>query len=1223
MRIIGVRFKNLNSLAREWQVDFSGPEYVSDGIFAITGPTGAGKTTILDAICLGLYGRTPRLDRVTKNSNEIMSRQTGDCFAEVTFETQKGRYRSHWSQHRARKKPEGDLQQARHEIADAGSGAVLESKLSRVGKFIEQATGMDFGRFTRSMMLAQGEFAAFLDASPDDRAPILEQITGTEIYSQISIKVHERRKRERDTLELARAELRGIEIFEPEEVKSLQDNLQEMRNGEKTLEGKVADLRKTETWLTGIAALEKTSVELDKKLLDIAQRRQAFEPERQQLEKARNAFRLEGDYRGVLAIRTSQQAELKELDDSRLRLPEKQKALTGLKDAKQRADRHLHAERVRQKSETEIIKKVRELDTRLSDQRQQLGLKSQAISEAEKQAADYKYEIDKVTKLLEQTQMVLGVADDYLSSHSSDAALLTDLAAIEKGFANIRVCEAKRVTAGEALAAAIRQKDAVVEKSRKITADQGKASQEFEKEEQGVNDLTKEIEALLKGRDLGQLRNKLEAVKERERLLLECFELVGRMENAAVVLKTLREDTEKRKEARGRFAEDIKTATKQKVLIENEVAVLETEVSLRNRIRNLEEERKRLEDGKACPLCGATEHPFARSNTPELDAAETRLHKKKAELKGTDKEMQQLEAEQVRVVEAVRYGEKEIAEREALLANDKKASTAILSKLEIRDSFQNLSADLETKIAKTQAELSEIAVIVTAAEGKGEQEKKAREVLETLRKKRDDLSVSLQAAKYQIETAGTESDRLLKERSVALDETEKAISAALQDLKPFGIAQAETTELDAVYVALSERKNEWEARQAEKINGEKEAASQQAEIEKLNALLASHTKELKHKRKDQAQADLLLSELGKSRQVLFGDKDTDHVEKQLAKDVETAEKDLEVSRDSLVQVEKEISTINETIVLLKGKTEKREKDLAAAQKNLTERLEKEGFKEESEFLEARLSEEDRQQIADKKKRLDQAKTELDARKADNAKALSAERKKILTDQPAEMIREDIKKSEIDLKQIRIDIGGIEKSLSENEKMRKKQGERIKVIEAQKKECSRWDELHQLIGSADGKKFRNFAQGLTFEVMTAHANRQLRQMTDRYMLVRDAIKPLDLNVIDNYQAGEIRSTKNLSGGESFIVSLALALGLSQMASRNVRVDSLFLDEGFGTLDDDALETALVTLAGLQQEGKLIGVISHVSALKERIGTRIRVTPETGGRSRISGPGCQGL
>jgi exonuclease SbcC len=128
------------------------------------------------------------------------------------------------------------------------------------------------------------------------------------------------------------------------------------------------------------------------------------------------------------------------------------------------------------------------------------------------------------------------------------------------------------------------------------------------------------------------------------------------------------------------------------------------------------------------------------------------------------------------------------------------------------------------------------------------------------------------------------------------------------------------------------------------------------------------------------------------------------------------------------------------------------------------------------------------------------------------------------------------------------------------------------------------------------------------------------MTDRYLLLRDATQPLELNVIDNYQAGEIRSTKNLSGGESFIVSLSLALGLSHMASKNVRVDSLFLAEGFGTLDEEALETALETLSSLHQDGKMIGVISHVSALKKRISTQIQVTPNAGGRSQITGPGC---
>ncbi|MDF1581755.1 MAG: AAA family ATPase [Methyloprofundus sp.] len=144
MKILELRFKNLNSLYGEWVIDFTDPEYVSNGIFALTGPTGAGKSTILDAICLALYGATPRLGKITKSGNEIMSRQTGECYAEVLFESQAGRFRCHWEQRRARKKAEGKLQDQEHQIADADTGKPIETKKSLVGSVIEEKTGMDF-----------------------------------------------------------------------------------------------------------------------------------------------------------------------------------------------------------------------------------------------------------------------------------------------------------------------------------------------------------------------------------------------------------------------------------------------------------------------------------------------------------------------------------------------------------------------------------------------------------------------------------------------------------------------------------------------------------------------------------------------------------------------------------------------------------------------------------------------------------------------------------------------------------------------------------------------------------------------------------------------------------------------------------------------------------------------------------------------------------------------
>ncbi|MCB1719795.1 MAG: AAA family ATPase, partial [Candidatus Competibacteraceae bacterium] len=202
---------------------------------------------------LALYGCTPRLNKISKNSNEILSRQTGECFAEVTFETQAGRFRSHWSQHRARRHPAGELQAPKHELADAASGKILETKIQDVARRIERIAGMDFDRFTRSMLLAQGGFAAFLQADPDERAPILEQITGTEIYSRISIGVHERNRAEREQLNLLQAEIAGITLLSSEQESELNNRLDAQQKQADEITGRLQQTGKALTWLTGIA----------------------------------------------------------------------------------------------------------------------------------------------------------------------------------------------------------------------------------------------------------------------------------------------------------------------------------------------------------------------------------------------------------------------------------------------------------------------------------------------------------------------------------------------------------------------------------------------------------------------------------------------------------------------------------------------------------------------------------------------------------------------------------------------------------------------------------------------------------------------------------------------------------------------------------------------------------------------------------------------------------
>ena len=169
MKILNIRLKNLNSLRGEWEIDLTHDIYTSEGIFAITGPTGAGKTTIFDAVCLALYGKTPRLSKVNSSENEIMSKGTGTCFAHVTFSTEEGTFMCKWEQNRKGKRPGGKLEDAAHHLErympGQNKGEVITENHTTTLKEVEKITGLNFGQFKQAVLLAQGDFDAFLKAN--------------------------------------------------------------------------------------------------------------------------------------------------------------------------------------------------------------------------------------------------------------------------------------------------------------------------------------------------------------------------------------------------------------------------------------------------------------------------------------------------------------------------------------------------------------------------------------------------------------------------------------------------------------------------------------------------------------------------------------------------------------------------------------------------------------------------------------------------------------------------------------------------------------------------------------------------------------------------------------------------------------------------------------------------------------------------------------------------
>ncbi|MCL2348035.1 MAG: hypothetical protein FWC50_07200, partial [Planctomycetaceae bacterium] len=376
-------------------------------------------------------------------------------------------------------------------------------------------------------------------------------------------------------------------------------------------------------------------------------------------------------------------------------------------------------------------------------------------------------------------------------------------------------------------------------------------------------------------------------------------------------------------------------------------------------------------------------------------------------------------------------------------------------------------------------------------------------------------------------------------------------------------------------------------------------------------------------RQSQTEYEALCDKFGTlelERRQLFGDADPDDVEKKLASEIVALESLLESSRKTHQEKVQNLELLRNKIESLDHSITERNDVLIAKTAAFCERIAVSGFESEADYVNAGLPEEIRRQSAEKDRQLKTAETELRTKRLEKASQLEAELAKRLTEQSCNALKREADAWQDRCNEVQRKIGAISQQLQQDEMHRQKKQGRIAEIERQESECRYWNTLYELIGSSDGKKYRNFVQGLTFETMIRYANRQLRKMTDRYLMTRSKNVPLELDIIDNDQAGEIRSTKNLSGGECFLVSLALALGLSQMSSQNVRVDSLFLDEGFGTLDEETLETALETLVGLRHHGKCVGVISHVPAVKERIGTQIQLIPQSGGRSGLQGPGC---
>ncbi|MDB0302228.1 AAA family ATPase [Acinetobacter baumannii] len=1194
MKILSIRIKNLASLADEHFIDFESAPLAHAGLIAIVGKTGAGKSTILDAMCLALFNRVPRLkdsdgklkdvdgsELLTNSPLTVLRRGTGHGFAELCFIAQdQKRYLARWEIKRARENPNGKLQSVQRHLKCLTDGVVLADKAKAVDEKVKQITQLSFEQFTRAVLLAQSEVTAFLKARDSERGELLEYLTNSSIFAKIGELAF------RKTADIAKQRkqleefLGHIEILSDEEIAAFTEQYQQAEQNYQQLEQQKHVLDKQQQWFERKAKLEQEVQAKQQQFQTQQNHHQQLASEREQLKRLEVFSEIRPQvFQQAQNLQTLQQLEpqiqqaqtkfnelvqIFETGQKQYQLAEQQ-----LKQTLDFEQQHQHAlNQVRQSIQERAFiadeyKKCKEkrqvLEQKLNPLQQQQNAVQQHIAQLEQNKIHLQQQ-------LIQTQQY-AVLDKGLSAHLHQLGqFIQNYQAIEEQLGNPTLARQKLSEAKSEL--------------EQLTVSLGTVEQIELKLEQQRKDKEQKLAQVTQ---LDLIQQKIKIYHELYAELQQFSEKYTQASTQEEQLKTVCQLAE----------QDYQTAKNER---ENLQHILQQQRLLHT--ENIEQLRANLKEGEACLVCGSIHHPYRVDNSAVSKALF---------------DLQQQQEQQAIALEQTKFNawqtqqhaltqcRAELEQVQKYLAQLQVKQTHLLQELEQAFNLNQLHIELNQAPEQILQTLNELRQAAQTAISLFDSEN-AR--LTQAIKQHNQLIQTIQRNESLLNTAQQWQQQV------------QHIVECLSETEQHAWQQASSQTAKQTWAILDARAKQLE--QQEQLSQRFE--QQQQELKMLTASLEQMTKQideidqnlqeitLKGQQNNEKAVSLIQQMTGRSdikpHEWLI-EHDAKRQHQQTA--YHEAKQRFEQTRQHFEQQKQALDQLKHQY----QHTEQHQQQLDGQIQNW--------LKAHTDFQASDLSvliQINSAQEQDIRNRLNHAERLL-SEASSALKTMQEQLSEHLQTQPdieyeklVTLIQDNIAKLKAQL-EVR---DGLKLKLELHQQNLAKQQKYAEQIQNIQQEEHRWSKISGLIGDAKGKEFRDYAQQYHLDILVEHANQQLAMLSQRYTLKR-LDQSLSLAIIDHDMDGETRSVASLSGGESFLTALALSLAIANMASGSMKIESLFIDEGFGTLDASSLHMVMNALDQLQNQGRQVILISHIQEMHERIPVQIQVKPLGAGASTI--------